>query len=259
MNKALGILAFLGALAAVGEAAYIASMRTSMSQLRDRLDRVESRQRDLAAKAEVEAVEERVAKTETAAAEAKKAAVEAKSMPRSAAAPPGESGPGVSPDEIAEMIDKKVDEKVKAKGEDNGFGGKKRPLADVAKELELSHEVQVAMAAEVNKAKQESFEILKTPRDDGGNLVDDILGALKSDKPQENMQAQFMRIFKENVPGSSETYLAVVMKISDNVLKRFENILTPEQLTKFKHTGVGPLDLETGFDPFADYMKNAGK
>lgn len=257
MNKALGVVALVAGLAAIGEAAYIASMRLQVTAMRDRLDRVESRQKELAAKAQLAKLEEQVARVETDVVETKRSAA---AKPSSAAdpstSPAPAIGPTISPDEIAEMIDRKVDEKVKAQGQDNGFGGKKRPLRDVAKELEMPHEVEVAMAKLVNEAKQASFELLQTPRSDGTNLVDDLVAAFKSgEKATENVQQVFMRIFKENVPGTNETYFAAVLKISDEAMKKFEGVLTPEQLTKYKHTGVGPLDLETGFDPFAEYMK----
>jgi hypothetical protein len=258
MNKALGIVALVAGLAAVGEAAYIASMRSQVSEMRDRIARVELRQKELAAKSQVARLEEQVAKVETDVVETKRSVA---AMPAPSSADPSSSpapaiGPTVSSDELAAMIDKKVEEKVKAQGQDNGFGGKKRPLRDVAKELEMPHEVEVAMAKVVNEAKQASFELLQTPRSDGTNLVDDLVAAFKSgEKATENVQQVFMRIFKENVPGTNETYFAAVLKISEEAMKKFETVLTPEQLTKYKHTGVGPLDLETGFDPFAEYMK----
>ncbi len=252
MNKPLALIAFVAALVAIAEGAYIASSRATLSQLRDRLDRLEARTRELAPKSDVARVDERVAKVETDAEARRTLAPALKNEPSKEAAP----GATVSPDDIAEMIDRKIDEKVKAKGEENGLGGKKRPLNEVGKELGLTPEVQLAMANIVNEGKQASFELLKTVRSDGTNLVDDIINALKSgEKAQEKMQEQFMRIFKEQVPGTQETYIAAILKISDDIVKKFENVLTAEQLTKFRHTGVGPLDLETGFDPFAEYVK----
>jgi hypothetical protein len=253
MSKALGLVAFIVALAAIAEGAYIASARARITQLQERLDRIEARQRDLASRSDVERVDERIAKVESDGVQARRTPPPAPTPTADPAAPLPAS---VSPDDIAAMIDRKVEEKVKAKGEENGFGGKKRPLNDVAKELGLSTETQMAMAAIVNEGKTASFDVLKTLRDDGRNLVDDIIDAIKSpENPQEKMQQQFMRIFKEQVPGTQETYFAAVIKVSDTILKKFENVLTPEQIAKFKHTGVGPLDLETGFDPFAEYMK----
>jgi hypothetical protein len=257
MTRILGVLVGVLGVTVVAGSAYIASMRRTVEDLRGRVDRLEAKQRDAAARADVERLEEQVVKVEGDVAAVKRAPPPAPA-PAAAAAPGASGAPGLTPDDLDQIIDQKVSEKVKARvGEDNGFGGKKRPLADVAKELGLPHDVEVQMAQAANEAKQEVFDILKTLRADGGNLVDDIWTAMKTGD-QEKAQKEFMRIFKDQVPGTNETYFTAAIRVSDATMKKFEQFLTPEQLTKYKHTGVGPLDLETGFDPWAEYVKTKG-
>lgn len=257
MTKVLGVLvAVLGGCLIVGSA-YVAAMRRQVDDLKSRLERLESRQRDAVAKADVEKLEEQVSRVESEVASVRRAP--AASVPDRTPAGRSDEAPRFSVEQIDDIIDKKVEEKVKARvGEDNGFGGKKRPLADVAKEMGVPADAELKMADAANKAKQEVFDLLKLPRAEGGNLVDDIIDAMTSGD-QVKAQQQFMRIFKENVPGTNETYFTAALRISEEATKKFEGFLSEEQMTKYRHTGVGPLDLETGFDPWAAYMKSRGQ
>ncbi|MBI2899142.1 MAG: hypothetical protein HYY17_03095 [Planctomycetes bacterium] len=252
MPKALAALSIALGFAVVAETVALAGLRRDVRDLHARLDRLETRQRQFVPRADVAEIEEQVRRIETA-----PPRTEPAPESRSTAARAGE--PATTPlteERISEIIDSKVDEKVKARqGEDNGFGGKKRPLADVAREIGVPKETQAVLAEYADDAKRRVFDLLKLPRSDGSNLVDDIVAALKSDRPQENVGAQFMRIFKENVPGTNETYFAAALRISEETMQRFGTVLTPEQMTGYKHTGVGPLDLETGYDPWVEYMK----
>jgi len=252
MTKAVVALVLVLATAVVAQTAYLRSMKRSNDLLADRIGRLESRDREVASRAPDAKPSERI---EPGLPEDPGSTRAASAAPVPALPSPA-AKPALGADEIADLIEKKVDEKVKAKGEDNGFGGKKRPLGEVARELGLPQPVEVRMAEFANEGKKKSFEILRTPRADGTSIVTDIVQAFQSgDQAKENVQAAFLKIFKENVPGTQETYLSAILKVGDEVSKKFESILTPDQLTAFKHTGVGPLDLETGYDPFTEYVK----
>ncbi len=254
LSAALGLIVIV-------EGAQIASTRRAVGDLEMRIGRVEWKQKEWVRRETTARTGEGIpatrAKNEEAASDPKRETPAPETKPQASSTK--HEAPTASPltaDEMREIIEQRVDEKVKShQGEDDGFGGKKRPLGDVAKELGLDPQATKQVAEYADEGKREVFNLLKTPRADGTNLVDDILAAFKSDKPQENVKAQFMRIFRENVPGMQETYVATVLRISEGVLQKFSAVLTPDQLTAFKHTGVGPLDLETGFDPFAEYMK----
>ncbi len=252
MSKAATILVGVLGLGLIGETAYIGVLRRQVGDLRDRVDRVESKQRDAAPRAQLAKVEEQVGRVEEQVAEVKRRPAPVPvPAPGAAAAPSG--SPALSTDEIHALIDQKVDEKVKAK--EGMFGdSKKRPLSEVAKEAGLDDGAQFKMAEITDAAKKEVFDLLKTPRADGSNLVDELITAMTSGDP-EKATAVWSKMFKENVPGTNETYFAAAIRISEETMAKYAKVLTPEQLTKYKHTGVGPLDLETGYDPFAEYWK----
>jgi hypothetical protein len=152
------------------------------------------------------------------------------------------------------MIDQKVAEKVQARDGPGGDGQKKRPLGGVAKEVGIPEAVQLKMGELVDGAKLEVFELFRKPREDGSSYADDLVEAMKSGDAEKGTAA-WTRMFKENVPGTDETYFAAAIRVSEATMKEFEKLLTPEQFAKYKHTGVGPLDLETGYDPWAEYWK----
>lgn len=248
MTKAAAAIAALCAAALIGQTVYLGALKRNHDRLAERVERLETR--EIASRPP-----DPVAPAPSTSAEPAAAAPE--SGPAASTAPQSSDATAstVRPDDLEAMIDRKVEEKVKAKGEGNGFGGKKLPLREIAKEAQLPHETELRMAEVVNDGKRKSFELLKLPRADGTNLVDDLVNAFKSDKPEENVKAVFMRIFSEKIPGTDQTYLAGILKIGDEINQRLEQVLTPEQMTSYKHAGVGPLDVETGYDPFAEYLK----
>jgi len=253
MSKAVAILVGVLTATVVAGTAYVGVLRRQVRQTNDRLDRLESKQRDSAARAEVARLEEQVGKVEAEVAEAKRAVPAPVAPARRDASTEAPLGP-LSADEISQLIDQKVEQKVKEKK--GGFGGdNKRPLADVAKEVGLETGVQIRMAEVTNEAKDVVFQLLLKPRADGTNLVDEIIAAFTSGD-QEKAGQVWMKMFKENVPGTNETYFAAALRVSDDVMKKFEKLMTPEEFAKYKHTGVGPLDLETGYDPFGEYWKS---
>ncbi len=253
MSKAVAILVGVLTATVVAETAYVGVLRRQVRQTNDRLDRLESKQRESAAREEVARLEEQVGRVEAQVAESKKLVPAPAPAAAAKAATEAPLGP-LSADEISLLIDQKVEQKVKEKK--GGFGGDdKRPLADVAKQVGLDSGVEMRMAEITNEAKDVVFQLLLKPRADGTNLVDEIIAAFTSGD-QEKAGQVWMRMFKENVPGTNETYFAAALRVADDVMKKFEKLMTPEEFAKYKHTGVGPLDLETGYDPFGEYWKS---
>ncbi|MCE9584257.1 MAG: hypothetical protein K8T20_17360 [Planctomycetes bacterium] len=172
--------------------------------------------------------------------------------------------PGGDPAAIDELVAKKVDEKLGGKKEKKGglFGDdKKRPLADVSKDLALT-ELQEDQLADAIKASQKTvFDLITTPRNDGTNILDDLVLALQDpEHAEEKAKAAFMQIFTAKLPGSEETYLGKIMTEKQTLLGEFHKILTEDQMKKYDRLGQDPHEIQTGYDPYGEYiMQRMGK
>jgi len=247
--------------AAMGVA--IAVQRSSLStthheieQLQARLDKVESRQKETAARKAVEELQEQVARAEkkAAAAEAATASAASRSAAKDGAAPAASS---FTEEDIQKIVDAKVDEKIKARkkpGEDD----RKMPLFDLAKELALDPDVQIKVSSISNTCKKEIFDILKTPRPDGTNAADDLVKAFTSGDQAET-QKFFLKMFSDKIPGTDTTYVAAVARVQEKANQNLSVAMGGPTFDKFKQMGIKPENIETGFDPWSEYLQQKGK
>ena len=157
-------------------------------EVRARVERIEARQKDTAARKAVEELQDQVARTERKAAAAAAAAESAAAQAAAAKALP----PPVAftEEDIQKIVDAKLEEKLQARGEGKkqADGDRKMPLFDLAKELALDPATQTRVASISNTAKKEIFDILKTPRPDGTNAADDVITAFTSGNQAEAQQ-----------------------------------------------------------------------
>jgi len=251
------ILSVVLSLAVVGQAMYVRDTRRELEEMREKVDRLEARQKESSRSlATLDAVREQIAKVERKAAEPRPAA-EALPAPR-----PGALPTTVTEEDIQKIVDEKVEEKLQAragakKGPGQGGGDRKMPLHDMAKELTLDPKVQARVAEIANTAKKEIFEIIKAPRPDGTNVADELIDVmLKGD--QAAMQQLFQRLFTEKIPGTQTTYLAGVGAVQDRAREFLSAAMGPDAYGRFEHMNVHPENIETGFDPMAEYFKQRG-
>jgi hypothetical protein len=161
-------------------------------------------------------------------------------------------------EELQRLIDRKVDEKLRA-NQKNATGDRKLPLGELVKELGLDPGTEERVAEIANAAKKQILEVTRTPRADGTSLADDLIDAfMKGD--EKGTRALFARAFTEKVPGSDLTYAAMVGRIQDRARQGLETHLSPDAYRRFRGMDVKPENVETGFDPWAEYaQKRAAK
>jgi hypothetical protein len=167
-------------------------------------------------------------------------------------------GSGGDPAAIDDMVSKKVDEKLaNAKQKKGGLFGddKKRPLAEISRDLELTELQEDQMAEAINASQKVCFGLVTTPRNDGTNILDDIVLAMQDpEHAQEKATAAFMKIFTEKIPGTDETYLGRIMAEKTALNAEFKKLLTEDQMKKYTRLGQDPHEIQTGYDPYGEYL-----
>jgi hypothetical protein len=249
--------------AALGVA--LAVQRSSMSetrrvvdQLQTRLERLETKQKDSVAKKAVEELQDQVARAERKAAAA---SVAADAATAAAARPPAKDASApvqFTEEDIQKIVEAKVEEKLKAKGGGGKQEDRKMPLFELAKELTLDAAAQTKVASIANTAKKEIFDVLKTPRPDGTNAADDVITAFTSGD-KEAAQKVFMKLFTEKIPGTDTPYVAAVARIQEKANQGLSATMGPDIFGRYQHMNLKPENIETGFDPWAEYLQQRGK
>jgi hypothetical protein len=257
MSKTTAVLLLAPALAALawtaGQAVQASGLRDDLRELQSRLARVESRSKAPPTEAAAKDVDDLRAEI---------ARVEA----RVAAAPPGKPGSppatAVTDEDIRKIVDARLEEKeadpaaAAAKGKGRG-DDRKMPLHDMAKELTLDPETQRRVGEIANRAKKEIFDVLKSPRADGTEMAADLMSAFLSGDSQKTT-AVFQRLFTEKVPGGDQTYLAVVSGIQDRAKQQLKGTMGEVIYGRYEHMNVRPENIETGWDPWGEYVKEKG-
>jgi hypothetical protein len=252
MSKTAAALFAIPALGALAwAAAQTRALREEVRELKDRLARVEARPK-AAPPAPEKAVDDLRAEI---------ARVEAKVVAASPSAP-GRLPTTVSEEDIRQIVDERIEERKKADPAEKkaeGFGGddRKMPLHDMSKELALDPETQRRVGEIANRAKREIFDVLKTPRADGTEMAGDLIGAFLSGDAEKTKQV-FGRLFTEKVPGSDQTYLASVTGIQERAKQQLRGTMGDALYGRFEHMNVRPENIETGWDPWGEYVKEKG-
>jgi hypothetical protein len=256
MSKTSGVLVVIPALAALAWCAAQSvrnqGLRDEVEELRERLSKIEKpRAASTTTDAPAKDVEE--LRAEIARVEAKVAA-----SPRTAAAPPV-----ASEEDIRKIVDERIEEKaardVETKKKNGGFGGddRKMPLHDMAKELMLDPDTQRRVGEIANRTKKEIFDVLRAPRADGTEMAGDLIGAFLSGDP-EKTKAVFGRLITEKVPGAEQTYLMAVQGIQERAKGQLRGTMGDAVYGRWEHMNVHPENIETGWDPWGDYIKEKG-
>lgn len=245
----LGVVTAVLAAALVAQAVYMKGLRRDLEQTRAKVERLETRQKDAPTRAAVEEIQSQISRVE------KQAAAPGGARPSADPANPGALPAFVTEDDIQRIVDEKVDQKLQARGDKgNGqWGDRKMPLHDIAKELGLDAVTQAKIAEIADASKKQGFELTKIPRPDGSSLADDVVDAMLSGDSA-RMQKVFAKIFTEKVPGSDTTYLAAVLALHEEAYQKLQSVMAPEAYQKFRNMGISPDNIQTGYDPWAEYV-----
>lgn len=232
--------------------------RREVEDVKSRVDRIEAKQKESVARAAVEELRDEVARVDKKAAAASTAAEAAAKRPAPAAAAPAPP-PATLEEDIQKIVDAKVEEKLQQKGTAKAGGeDRKMPLFDLAKELSLDDATQGRVASIANTVKKEIFDIIKTPRPDGTNLADEILTAFTSgDQPA--VQKVFGKLFTEKIPGTDSPYVTAVTRVQEKANQGLKETMGPDAFGKYQGMNLKPENIETGFDPWIDYLQQKGR
>lgn len=261
---------------ALGAAACAVVARRDLSAAQDRIDRLE---RDLKAvggtkakgladevdhlKAQVADLEKSLALAHDSAVQAERRATEVEATAqkrievieqRVASAPVGGGG-GVDAVTLEEVVAKKLEEKGVQAKEGDGDNKRKPPLAELSRELGLTPSQEDAVAESVNAGKKRIAELLQIRRADGTCMLDEFVDAFK-DPPtaQQKMTEIFARLFTEPIPGRGEPYIAEVLRIQGDVKRNLQANMSAEQFKQLERSNVDVTEIQTGYDPFAEYL-----
>lgn len=227
--------------------------RHDQEELAGRVARLEARQKETAEKKAVDELQEQIARAEKKAAAASAAAEAAAKRPL-----PPAPAPAVLEEDIQKIVDAKIEEKLQAKAANGGGGDRKMPLFDLAKELSLDDATQGRVSAIANTVKKEIFDILKTPRPDGTSMADEILTAFTSGDTA-GVQKLFSRLFTDKIPGTDTPYVTAVARVQDKANQGLKVAMGADAFGRYQNMNLKPENIETGFDPWVDYLQQKGK
>lgn len=226
-------------------------LEREVNRLQGRMEGLESLQSRRAeeARVEMERIQDQVARVELSAAARSTLAVP--TIPA-----PGGGPPTAPAEEVGRIVEEKVEEKIRALREERAAlgGERKKSLHDIARELGLEPARQPRVAEIANTAKREIFELLKAPRPDGTSLADDLVDAFLAGDAVRVQQA-FLKVLGEKVPGMEITYLEGTVRIQEKAWQGLEQAMGPELCARFRHMNVTPENIETGYDPWVDYLR----
>jgi hypothetical protein len=255
----LGIVALALGVAVAVLSTRTAGVKSELEDVKSRLEKLEQGQREgrSVSQAAIEEVRQELSKIEKSGS--------SRALPGSAA-PAGASGlPTLATEEeLRKLVDERIDEKVDAKLQSQlarkseagaaAGGDRKMPLHDMAKELTLDPESQAKVAEIANTAKKEIFEIIRTPRPDGTNFADQLIDVmLKGDQP--GAQKLFQQLFTEKIPGTATPYVVAVANVQEKANQGLRATMGDPSFQRYLNMNVHPENIETGFDPWAEYLK----
>ena len=250
----VGILcsAVLGA-ALVGQNSRLRRLDQELDRTRGRLEKLESRQRETveASAAAVDQVREEIARVEK-----RSTADPARPLPPKEGALPT----FVTEEDIEKVVDERLERKLQAQPGNaggQGAGDRKIPLHDLGKELALDPQTQAKVAAISDAVKREIFDVLKTPRADGSTFADELLDVFLGGEPARAGQV-FQKLFTETVPGSPTTYATAVGALQEKAREELQRAMGAETYGRFRHMSVNPENIQTGFDPWGEYLRQRG-
>ena len=165
------------------------------------------------------------------------------------------AGSAVRKEDIEDLIDEKM------KGHQPL--GKEPQLSAVAARLDLEEVEQAALEDILRQKKNDMMVLLKTPRTDGTNLLDEfgdqIIEVMSSGDEQQAKKVFmkfFQRIASDRIPGTDKTYLAEVIRMQEETREAFKSALSEKQFQSFQILGVqNAMDIKIPNEPIEVYLQ----
>lgn len=281
-SKLLWGAVLVAAVVAVGAGLCAVNTRMDLSAAQDRIDRLErdfkamggTRAKGVADEVEklrtqVGDLEKSLALAHDAAAQADKHASEVAATSekkfetieqRVASAPTGGGG-GVDAATLEEVVSKKLEEKGVGHKDVGDDGKRKPPLTELSHELGLSPAQEDAVAEAVNAGKKRLSELLQIRRADGKCMMDDFVAVFTDPENAKNpegakvkMGELFQRLFTEPIPGRGEPYIGEIVRLQNEVKRQMAANMSADQYKQFERSNIDVNDIQTGYDPFAEYV-----
>ncbi len=149
---------------------------------------------------------------------------------------------GVVKDQVKEEMSKL---KRKKKGEEIS-------IQYLAEELKLDTYAQERATLYYNECKDRGLELLSSPREDGGNFMDDFA---RAELTGEGGKEVWGRLFSDRIPGTDQTYFQRLVEISEETTQIIATLLTQEQMESYGSYDIDPFKVNTGYDPFENYIQ----
>lgn len=132
------------------------------------------------------------------------------------------------------------------------------PIDELSEALKLDSN-QIQRVTDVfDAARDRTFELLNTPRADGGSLVNDLADDIKGGMSGPAATQRFVkRIFTETMPDGETKYLDRLIELRGSVFADLAQTLTDEQNRSLENLQIDPLRVETGYDPIKAYVEQA--
>jgi len=67
-----------------------------------------------------------------------------------------------------------------------------------------------------------------------------------------------MKLFTEKIPGTDTPYVTAVAAVQAKANNGLSQTMRPDSYTKYQQMNLKPENIETGFDPWQDYLKQKG-
>lgn len=130
------------------------------------------------------------------------------------------------------------------------------PMDELADELKLDQAQTDSARRIFDAARDQTFELFKTERADGGSLVDDLAQDIGEGVPPPEATKRFIRrIFSETIPGTETKYLDRLIELRGDVFGDLSETLNSSQLETLDTLKIDPLRVDTGYDPIRAYVE----
>src|SRR5437764_992472 len=135
----------------------------------------------------------------------------------------------------------------------------------------MSRYAPVALIA-LCAALEIALHVQKSALDDARRQAQDVksrvdrLGATqresvgrKAGGDQPAVQKVFGKLFTEKVPGTDTPYVTAVGRVQEKANQGLKQTMGPDAFGKYQGMNLKPENIETGFDPWIDYLQQKGK
>ena len=157
--------------------------------------------------------------------------------------------------QMKSQLEAQFDRLAARKSQQNPGGQWKAPMNRLRASLNLSEDAANAANEVFNGGKDETLKLLSIERQDGGSLLNDLVSDIRSGVKDPGQQL-LNRIRTESVPGQELSYIAAFTELTETVQSNLGEHLNEDQMDKLKSLNVALLEVDTGYNPIADYVRD---